>query len=235
MVSHTDARIQSISTDAVQILRRVLKEATEPTAIAEVGIGIGATTKQFLRLVGKAGGGEVHLFDRQPVIDTVVPELQKLVTSDAVTIVSHGNPDKQFASYAWELATMARDLQRAGRSVELFDFVYLDGAHAFHHDAAACALLKRMIKPGGYLVLDDMRWSFNKSASANPTKRPDLAEAYTDQQLETPHVGLVVDVLLRPDDAFEEIRLTDEANPKRGVFRRRPEAPKRKFWQRSAS
>jgi predicted O-methyltransferase YrrM len=232
MPSKTPARIQWISQDAVEVLKMVLKEADGPAVIAEVGVGQGASTKPFMRLLNGAGGGELHLFDREPVLDNLMPDLQEQQSFAGVTVVLHPNPAKTYASYAWELAKMARDLDREGRSVELFDFVYLDGAHAFHHDAAACAVLKRMLKPGGYLVLDDMRWTFNKSASANPTRRPEMADAYTEEQLDTPHVGLVADVLLRRDPEFEEIHLTDDEDPKRGVFRRVAHEAPRRSWRR---
>ena len=205
------------SKDAVEVLREIKRRAKGPVIAAEVGVGIGASTVEFLQALGERD--ELHLFDRQPVLTELLDE----IASDpkASIVVPHENPANRFASYAWELAIMARKLDRAKKPVGIFDFVYLDGAHAFHHDAAACAVLKRMIKPGGYLVLDDMHWTHNTSPTLNPANRPDIAEQYTAEQLSTPHVALVVDVLLRRDKHFVQVFLTDEKDPGRAVFRRR--------------
>lgn len=208
------------SKDAAKVLKRVMASAPGPIVAAEVGVGVGATTVEFVRILG--GAGELHLFDRETQVRNLIADLEALPITDGVTLVPHGNGRKLFDSYAWGLATMVRDLERAGQPVEIFDFVYLDGAHAFHHDAPACAILKRMIKPGGYLVVDDMKWTFNSSPTMNPTRRPEVGESYTDEQLSVAHVGLIVDVLLRPDDEFEEIFLSDRKDPNKAVFQRVP-------------
>lgn len=205
------------SKDAVEVLRQVKQQAKGPVIAAEVGVGIGASTVEFLQALD--GRDELHLFDREPVLSELLEEISAVPTASIV--VPHPNATHLYASYAWELATMARKLDRTKKPVEVFDFVYLDGAHAFHHDAAACAVLKRMIKPGGYLVLDDMHWTFNTSPTMNPTNRPELLEQYTAKQLSTPHVALVVDVLLRGDRHFMQVFLTDDRRPARAVFRRR--------------
>lgn len=206
------------SEDAVEVLQRIVASATGPVAAAEIGVGVGATTLELVRALG--GAGELHLFDRKTLVDQLVAELEAMPETAGVTLVNHGNSRKTFDGYAWVLATMARDLANAGKPVEIFDFVYLDGAHSFHHDAPATAVLKRMIKPGGYLVVDDMKWSFNSSPTMNPTKRPAIRDSYTDEQLEVPHVRLIVDVLLRPDEEFQEIFLGQREDPGRTVFQR---------------
>ena len=213
------------SKDAIKVLQRVMESASGPVVAAEVGIGVGATTVELVRNLD--GRGELHLFDHESLVQELIGELEALPVSDGVRLVGHGNGWRRNESYAWVLATMARDLEQAGRPVEIFDFVYLDGAHAFHHDAPACAVLKRMIKPGGYLVLDDMKWTFNGSPTMNPERRPELRESYTDEQLSVPHVGLIVDVLLRTDEEFEEVALGKRKNPNRTVFQRMPTGRRR--------
>lgn len=216
------------SDDAVEVLKLIHASSAGPIVAAEIGVGVGATTVELVRTLG--GRGELHLFDRKTLVEQLIAELEAMPETAGVTLVDHGNSRHLFDGYAWVLATMARDLANAGQPVEIFDFVYLDGAHSFHHDAPACAVLKRMIKPGGYLVVDDMKWTFNGSPTMNPTKRPELRESYTDEQLSVPHVGLIVDVLLRPDEEWEEIFLSDRPDPGRTVFRR---APSRRGRRRS--
>lgn len=210
--------ISQPATEVVDLLRQLKTTAGRPIAAAEIGVGIGASTIEFVRELGAED--ELHLFDRDPVLTEVLTEIEAVRTASGVTVVPHGNEAKLLASYAWEIATMLRRLDRRRKSTEIFDFVYLDGAHAFHHDAAACSLLMRMIRPGGYLVVDDMNWTFNSSPTLNPTKRPDIGAQFTDEQLSTPHVALVVDVLVRHDPRFVEVTTSTRKRPRRAVFRR---------------
>ena len=209
--------ISKPSSEAIEVLRR-LKAERDSLAVAEVGVGIGASTVEFVRIMG--GVGTLHLFDFQDVVEQLIEDLNLLDVSQGIHIIPHGNGRQKFNSYAWSLATMAAACRRERVSLELFDFVYLDGGHAFHHDAPSCLVLKEMIKPGGYLVFDDMYWTFNASPVMNPQKKPSIRDDYSDEQLSIPHVELVVDLFMRTDDRFEQIFLTANRTPYRPVFRR---------------
>lgn len=228
------------STEAIEFLKKMKSEATEPLVAAEIGLGIGTTTVHFARILDESD--ELHLFDRIHVVNELVADLEGLPEPPTVKLVNQGNEANRYASYSWKLALWFRELRQAGKSGRVFDFVYLDGAHDFFHDAAATAVLKRMIKPGGYLVFDDMYWTFAASPTMNPKKRPETAVDYTPEQLSIPHVELVVDVLMRPDRGFEQVFLDpDNPRPMRAVFRKKTKAERsakssarRPVWRRAA-
>ena len=87
----------------------------------------------------------------------------------------------------------------------LFDYVFLDGAHSWAADALAFVLIDRLLEVGGFIDLDDYAWSFARSMTQNPMVRPAIRELYTDEQIETPQVALVVDLLIRRDGRYEEV------------------------------
>ncbi|HBG99053.1 MAG: class I SAM-dependent methyltransferase [Rhodobacteraceae bacterium] len=205
------------SQEALEVLRRKKAESTALTA-AEIGVGIGATTVEMLKVMD--GVGELHLFDYEDRVADLIRDIETRGISKGVKLIPHGNGRQTFNSYAWELATMAFSLKSKGLPLEMFDFVYLDGAHSFHHDAPACVTLKDMVRPGGYIVFDDMYWTFNKSPVMNPQKKPSITKDYSDDQLDRPHVELVVEVFMAPDARFEQVFLTGNQKPYRPVFRR---------------
>lgn len=204
--------------EAIQVLEQ-LRAEREVLTVAEVGVGIGASTVEFLRVM--AGSGTLHLFDFNDVLNQLVEDLKALDVSDGIRLVAHGNGRQRFNGYDWTLATMAAARGRDDDTLELFDFVYLDGAHLFHHDAPSCVLLKEMITPGGYIVFDDMYWTVNGSPTMNPAKKPSVRDDFSDEQLATAPVELVVDVFMRPDTRFEQVFLTASKRPYRPVFRKR--------------
>lgn len=97
----------------------------------------------------------------------------------------------------------------------IYDYVFIDGAHTWAHDALAFLVIDRLLKPGGYVDFDDYHWTLADSPSLNPQVFPKTAEWYTRDQIEAKQVKLVVDLLVRRDDRYEEV-LADK------VFRKQP-------------
>lgn len=209
--------ISTPSTDALKVLGIVMQHTKSPT-LAEIGVGIGATTTEIIRVLG--GAGILHLFDFDARVGELISDLSKKPELAGTKLVAHGNSKRLHDSYAWTLAMMATSMQSLGFPLQIYDFIYLDGAHAFQIDAAAVALVKEMIKPGGYLVLDDMYWSFMNSPTMNPKTRPEILNEYSEAQLTLPHIEVIVKVLLETDARFQQVYLDDNKRPNRPVFKR---------------
>jgi predicted O-methyltransferase YrrM len=197
--------------EVLQVLRMVQAVVTAPT-VAEIGVGVGATTAEIVRTLG--GKGTLHIFDYEEKIASLLKDFASLDYAAGVAIVGHGNSRRSRDSYAWRLAMLAKS---TGLKLDL---AFLDGAHNFECDAPACCLLKEMINPGGFLIFDDLFWTFASSPTMNPEALPRTRERYSDEQLVTAHVGLVVDLFMRTDPRFEQVFLSENRKPGRGVFRR---------------
>lgn len=112
-----------------------------------------------------------------------------------------GNTPKVFDSYSWTLAQLYLDSKK-----ELFDVTYLDGAHTFIHDSSACCLLKLLTKVGGYIIFDDINWSYGNSPTMNTEKRPEILNEYSLEQINTFQVKMVVDIFMKNDPAWEIVK-----------------------------
>jgi predicted O-methyltransferase YrrM len=171
-------------------------KTTGARVIAEVGINVGCTSIWLAQYLNRRG--ELHLFDYE---DRVREVKAKLNTAGYDNIVGHGNTHRIMDSYNWSLM---RVLQQ--RSEPFFDYVYLDGAHTWNVDALAFLLLDRLLKVGGYIDFDDYDWSLEKSKSMNPRVSSLTRESFTDKQISESHVRLVVDLLVKRDPRYTEIR-----------------------------
>ena len=67
-------------------------------------------------------------------------------------------------SYTWYLQRVLRQQLRDGRIEPVFDFVFLDGAHTWDADGLAFLLVDRLLKPGGWILLDDLAWEARRRA-----------------------------------------------------------------------
>jgi predicted O-methyltransferase YrrM len=171
---------------------------------AEIGVYRGYTAERIAEVLG--GEGEIHLFD---YADRVEPVAARLRAAGHANVVAHGNSRRLLDSYNWSLMAVL-----AEHPEPVFDYVFIDGAHTWAHDALAFLLADRLLVRGGYIDFDDYGWTLASSPSMNPVAFPELEALYTDQQITTPQVALVVDLLVRRDERYEEV-VADKAFRKR--------------------
>ena len=162
---------------------------------AEIGVYKGDTAGRIADVLG--GEGEIHLFD---YADRVEPVAAALRGAGHRNVVAHGNSRRLLDSYNWSLMHVL-----AERGGGAFDYVFIDGAHTWAHDALAFALADRLLAPGGYIDFDDYRWTLRASPTMNPTAFPEVEQLYTDEQIDARQVALVVDLLVRSDERYEEV------------------------------
>jgi predicted O-methyltransferase YrrM len=176
--------------EAIELLK-----TTDARVVAEVGTYLGHTAEHIARFL--EGRGELHIFDFEERVSEVVAKLAALGYRN---VVAHGSSHRTFDSYNWSLMKLVRD-----HPEPIFDYVLLDGAHTWHHDGFAFLLLDRLLKPGGHIHIDDHHWTLAGSATMNPRVFPATKKLYTDEQIETAQIGLVVDLLARRDSRYEEV------------------------------
>jgi predicted O-methyltransferase YrrM len=171
-------------------------KTTNARTVAEVGICVGMTSEPLAKYLN--GQGELHLFDYEDRVREVVARLK---AAGYQNVVGHGNSRRIIDSYNWSLM---RVLQQ--HSEPVFDYVYLDGAHTWNVDALAFLLIDRLLKVGGYIDFDDYHWSLARSPTMNPRAFPMTKQLFTNDQIRESHVRLIVDLLVKRDPRYAEVR-----------------------------
>jgi predicted O-methyltransferase YrrM len=163
--------------------------------IAEIGVEWGSTSKEIAKWL--EGKGVLHLFDYEDRVKLVAERLRQ---AGFTNIVGHGNSRRTLDSYNWSLMEILRD-----GNVPAFDYVFLDGAHTWPIDALAFFLIDRLLAPGGYLDFDDYDWTIDSSPTVNPRVYPPMRRLYTEEQMRSQQVALVVNLLVRKGGNYEEL------------------------------
>jgi hypothetical protein len=168
-------------------------ESNQSFRYAEFGIYEGATALNVHKLFPKS---EIHLFDYEDTLN----DFRKRVLNSPDRYFFYGNTQKYNDSYNWSLIKLIKE----NKNKPIFDYCFLDGAHTVAVDALNFFLVDKLLKVGGYLDFDDYSWKLSGS-SLDPERVPEISEQYTDEQIDSQQVKMIIDILVKPDSRYEEI------------------------------
>src|SRR5438552_9337840 len=189
--------------------------ATTPDRILELGTAHGASAAYMAAALEENGSGHLVTVDRAGAGFEPAPLLRELGLDRLVTLVVRD--DSSYDWYLKELVAVQSDGQ--GNCDPIFDFCYLDGAHNWTIDGLAVFLVEKLLRPGGWLLLDDLEWSYASSPSGarGPCR---LSEA----EMREPHMRAVFDLIVRQHPAFTQFKVQDG---NWGWAAKVPDAPRR--------
>jgi predicted O-methyltransferase YrrM len=177
--------------------------ATQSTDVLELGTARGVSAAYMAAALHERGEGTVITLDRADRVPSPLPEEE--VFKRAPELLSHVTFVRPaHSSYVWWLKQeVQRRSDGAGNVTPLFDFCYLDGAHDFTIDGLATVLVEKLLRPGGWILLDDLNWTYAGS-DVNVDGRH-----FSDDELRLPHIKAVFEVIVKQHPNFTEFRQED--------------------------
>jgi len=150
-------------------------------------------------------GGRLTTVDFAGAAYDPAPEavLARAGVADRVEVV------RAHSSYTWWLKEQVQARTDAHGNVEPYlDFVYLDGAKNWTVDGFAVVLAEKLLRPGGWLLMDDLGWTYADSdrAATDGVVHRELSAAERSE----PHLRAVLDLIVAQHPAFTEVRVQDE-------------------------
>ena len=189
--------------------RRIWEHFLEhrPERVLDIGTCYGTSAAYMAGALRHLGRGEVvtvdtSQFDAQsPAKEMVTELLRRCDLTDWVRVVRMPH-----SSYAWWLL---EEVQQYRADNDGYDFVYLDGAKNFETDTAAVVMIEQLLRPGGWLLLDDLPWRFAEHPQFEPTTAVanEVSFQLSDAQRTTPHVRAVFDFVVETHPGFTDYRV----------------------------
>jgi predicted O-methyltransferase YrrM len=188
--------VPHIPPDRGRLLYDFVRE-TKPSAALELGFAHGTSACYIAAALRANGNGRLLTIDnrtareREPNIFTLL---------ERTGLSAHVEPIFAARSYTWELMKLIEANTSGGRTTPQFDFVFIDGAHTWDADGFAFYLADRLLRPGGWILFDDVAWT------------PDLMageawlESLAPEEHHVAHIEKVVSLLVVPDGRFEIVR-----------------------------
>ena len=107
-------------------------------------------------------------------------------------------------SFTWDLMKVIETATVNGRCRPRFDFCFLDAGHTWDVTGFAFFLIEKMLKPGGWVLFDDLRWTMASSPTPNVRKR---AAQLSEEEATTAQVGKVFSLLVKTHPGFDSFRI----------------------------
>lgn len=162
----------------------------------ELGFAHGVSTCYLVAATSILGKGHVVSCDLQGS-SALKPNLENLLArlgwSDAVTI------HRDQTSYTWRLMELIDE-----SPTPRFDFCFIDGAHSWAVDGFAFFLADRLLRPGGWIVFDDLDWTY----ATSPTMRDsETVREMPSAERDTPQVRKVYELLVKTHPGYDSFRV----------------------------
>lgn len=203
--------ISNPSKDVLVLLEQLLKKRNSTLTVAEIGVGIGATSVEIVKRLRSCDS--FHFFSYEDEVRELQEDL-KSTDYCLCKLVPWGNSRKRLDSYNWNLAKIIlSQTHRHG----IYDLVYLDGGHSLLVSGLGCVLLKELVCPGGYLVFDDVGWIMAGKVDVDPIYCPETAENFTEEQINTPQIDMIVDLFMKNDRDWVQM----PSSKTRAVFKKK--------------
>lgn len=155
--------------------------------LLEIGTAYGKSTAYMALTQEERGRGHITTLDRISTAD-LKPSAEEVLASlgvgHRVTII------RAERSYTHTLMKMLEQNPRPQ-----FDFVYHDGGHTWDETGFAFFLTDILLRPGGWMIFDDLDWTIASSSEKRGKKRRGHA-SYSQEERETPLVRKVWELLV---------------------------------------
>jgi predicted O-methyltransferase YrrM len=158
------------------------------SSLLELGTFQGKSAAYYAAILEDIGRGKVTTLDRtdclkhSPNINDI---LHDLGLTHRVEVLLHQR------SFTMTLMEM---LQR--RPKPEFDFCYFDGAHTWDGTGFCFLLVDLMLKPGAWVIFDDLDWTVGGSIRSHPQRAKHFT-SWTEEEKEMKQVRKVFDILTR--------------------------------------
>ena len=109
-------------------------------------------------------------------------------------------------SYNWELKKLVEQSTKNGNCEPLFDFCFIDGAHNWETDGFAFFLVDKLLKKGGWILFDDMFWTYSSSKGL---KDSNLVQKMPEDERTTPQIENVFRLLVAQNPDYSNFLIKD--------------------------
>jgi len=180
----------------------------KPRQCLELGFAHGASSCYIAAALDEIGSGHITSVDLISGLEWQKPTIEELMEQTGlggwVTI------NREHTGYNWFLKKKIMDRSLNNRCTPLYDLCFIDGPKNWTIDSAAFFLVDKLLKPGGWVVFDDLQWTYEKKVNEGKTKSDgvSLLELGPDEIVQ-PHIELIFQLLVMQHPDYSNFLVKD--------------------------
>ena len=194
--------------------------STRPEHVLELGTAHGVSAAFIAAALEANGRGRLTTVDssRYPWHSPSPNELL-----EGIGLGPRVSIDRSFTTYTWFLKEQIEaQSDGQGNCEPVYDFCFLDGQKNWTVDGAAVFMIEKLLRPGGWLLLDDLGWTYSP-LTEGVHYGVDIG-GLSERERTEPHLRAVFDLIVAQHPAFTELRIEDDWL---GWARKAPGEPRR--------
>lgn len=174
---------------------------TKPTRILELGFAHGVSLCYMAAALDELAEGHIIGIDlpesaqRRPSAEELLSDLG---LGERVTLI------RDPSGYNWAMKRMIDTGTVDGVCEPQFGLCFIDGAHDWNVDALAFYLVDKLLVSGGWLLFDDLDWTYESSPAIGH-----LSSHLQDDYRTDPHVRRVFELLVMQHPDYSEFQVDD--------------------------
>jgi predicted O-methyltransferase YrrM len=165
----------------------------QPANCLELGFAHGVSTCYIAAALEAVGRGQLTSVDVKASLERT-PSAEELL--DRAGLTHRVELVREQTSYNWFLHRTLRAQLNHGRIQPIYDFCFIDGAHTWVDDGFAFTLVDKLLKPGGWVLFDDLNWKPDDAGQGLDSEEDRLAE-----------VREILDLLVMTHPAFDQLNI----------------------------
>lgn len=167
--------------------------------ILELGFRHGVSTCYMAGALEEMGGGNITTVDLENA-KTAKPNIEELLKT--LSLSKYVKIYYEPTSYIWRLMKLIEE-----NPDPAFDLCYIDGAHDWFVDGFAFFLVDKLLLPGGWIVFDDIDWTYAISPALKDTER---VKNMPKEERETKQMRKVYDLLVKPHPNYNNFQVKND-------------------------
>ena len=180
----------------------------KPQNCLELGFAHGTSSCYMAAALEETGSGKLTCVDLEGAREWQDPTIEQLL--EKTELGDYVDIRREATSYTWFLKKQI-ELQSVGNTcTPLYDFCFLDGAKNWTIDGATFFLIDKLLKPGGWIVFDDLQWTYRSKLEEGKRKTDGVYMLdMDDDELDQPHIELIFQLLVMQHPDYANFRVKD--------------------------
>lgn len=180
----------------------------QPRQCLELGFAHGASSCYIAAALDELGHGRLTSVDLLAEQQWQHPSIEELLEqtglANLVEVV------RETTSYTWFLKKMIERQSTGNRCRPVYDFCFIDGAKNWTIDGLTFFLVDKLLKPGGWILFDDLQWTYVSKLQEGKTKTDGISmRNMSAEELNQPHIELIFQLLVMQHPGYANFKVKD--------------------------